>query len=90
MVTWLTRSLLFIVAGAILAFAITVHTHTIDLQRTGVILLLVGIFDLLLNVGVTMYWDSVDRTRRASRAYPDLPSSDLTDTRVIRRGPNWH
>lgn len=55
MATWLTRSLLLIVAGAVLAFAVTVHVRVIDLQTTGVILLLVGIFDLLLNVGLSLY-----------------------------------
>jgi hypothetical protein len=55
MVTWLTRSLLFIVAGAVLAYAVTVQNKTIDVQTTGVILLLVGIFDLLLNFGMSMY-----------------------------------
>ena len=56
MVTWLTRSLLFIVAGAVLAYAVTVHNKTIDLQTTGVILLLVGVFDLLLNFALEMYY----------------------------------
>jgi len=45
----------FIVAGAVLAFAVTVHNDRIDVQTTGVILLLVGIFDLLLNFGLSMY-----------------------------------
>jgi hypothetical protein len=64
MVTWLTRSLIFIVGGAVLAFAVTTrtityhsptHGATMDLRAVGVILLLVGIFDLLLNFGVSMY-----------------------------------
>jgi hypothetical protein len=55
MVTWLTRSLLFIVVGAVLAYAVTVQNKTIDVQTTGVILLLVGVFDLLLNFGMSMY-----------------------------------
>lgn len=60
MVTWLTRSLAFIVGGAVLAFAITTKTVTyhkaiMDIQTVGVILLLVGVFDLLLNFGMSMY-----------------------------------
>jgi hypothetical protein len=60
MVTWLTRSLLFIIAGAILAFAVTAHhltyhRSTLDVQTVGVVLLLVGAFDLLLNFGMLMY-----------------------------------
>jgi hypothetical protein len=64
MVTWLTRSLIFIVGGAVLAFAVTTrtityhstkHGATMDVRAVGVILLLVGVFDLLLNFGVSMY-----------------------------------
>lgn len=55
MITWLSRSLLFIVVGSVLAFAVTVHNNTINIQTSGVILLLVGIFDLLLNFGLSMY-----------------------------------
>ena len=64
MVTWLTRSLIFIVGGAVLAFAVTTstityhstkHRATLDVHTVGAILLLVGIFDLLLNFGVSMY-----------------------------------
>lgn len=64
MTTWLTRSLVFIVGGAVLAFAVTTrtltyhsttHSATLDVRAAGVILLLVGVFDLLLNFGVSMY-----------------------------------
>jgi hypothetical protein len=103
MVTWLTRSLSFIVAGAVLAYAVTVHTRVIDLQTTGVILLLVGIFDLLLNIGLLLYerrpMHAVDRyrierrpaPRAATRPYPELSDDDTYPTRPIRRDrPNWH
>jgi hypothetical protein len=52
MVTWLTRSLIFIVGGAVLAFAVTTrtityhspkHGATMDVRAVGVILLLVGV-----------------------------------------------
>jgi hypothetical protein len=64
MVTWLTRSLIFIVGGAVLAFAVTTstityhnpkHGATLDVHTVGAILLIVGVFDLLLNFGVSMY-----------------------------------
>jgi len=64
MVTWLTRSLIFIVGGAVLAFAVTTstityhsqkHGATLDVHTVGAILLLVGVFDLILNFSVSMY-----------------------------------
>lgn len=75
MVTWLTRSLAFIVGGAVLAFAVTTKTFTyhkagLDLQKVGVILLLVGVFDLLLNFGMSMYLNqpSVTATPQTANA----------------------
>jgi hypothetical protein len=62
MITWLTRSLAFIVVGAVLGFALTAdHIKfdndrvIIDVKAVGVILMLVGVFDLLLNFGMLMY-----------------------------------
>jgi hypothetical protein len=64
MVTWLTRSLIFIVGGAVLAFAVTTstityhnpkHGATLDVHTVGAILLLVGVFDLILNFCVSLY-----------------------------------
>ncbi len=85
MVTWLTRSLLFIVAGAVLAYAVTVHVQHIDLQTTGVILLLVGIFDLLLNAGLELYYRQAPRS--TTTAYPQR--SDMYATRPLPRDPDW-
>ena len=79
MVTWLTRSLLFIVVGAVLAYAVTVRNNTVDIQTTGVILLLVGIFDLLLNFGLTMY------LRRPVRSEPGTANSAWSPTTSGRR-----
>ncbi|MGH8888446.1 MAG: hypothetical protein ACRDV3_01645 [Acidothermaceae bacterium] len=73
MVTWLTRSLIFIVAGAVLAYAVTVHNNTIDLPTTGVILLLVGVFDLLLNFALTMYLRQPVHRDEVSRQYTPGP-----------------
>lgn len=105
MVTWLPRSLLFIIAGAVLAYAVTVHVEQIDLQTTGVILLLVGIFDLLLNVGITLYLrphyprPGVRRPdagpaqipgRRAPGPTGDRTADDSYATRPLPRDPDWH
>jgi len=88
MVTWLTRSLLFIVAGAVLAYAVTAQTEHIDLQTTGIILLLVGIFDLLLNAGLELYYRQASRsTATTSSAYPRR--DDTYATRPIPRDPDW-
>ncbi len=88
MVTWLTRSLLFIVAGAVLAYAVTARTEHIDLQTTGIILLLVGIFDLLLNAGLELYYRQAPRSATTTTAYPNR--DDMYATRPIRRDPDWH
>ncbi len=75
-VWWLTRSLLFIVTGAVLAYAVTARYDAIDIPTTGVILLLVGIFDLLVNVAVSYYvgdpfWSNrADRYAWEDRVYP--------------------
>lgn len=101
MATWLTRSLLFIVAGAVLAYAVTAHTEHIDLQTTGVILLLVGIFDMLLNAALTLYYRQVnerdayhahplDRPRRNTRATPMADDDHYATREIPRRDPDWH
>jgi hypothetical protein len=93
MVTWLTRSLLFIVAGAVLAYAVTVRNDTIDLQTTGVILLLVGVFDLLVNFGLTMYMrqpmhhDEMSRVRTSTAPRPTAYRSPYPGDRAHQREP---
>jgi hypothetical protein len=90
MVTWLTRSLLFIVVGAVLAYAVTAHVDPIDLQTAGLIILLVGIFDLLLNVALTLYYRHIPShpSPAPRRDYDD----EVRDTRPIPRyrDPDWH
>lgn len=93
MVTWLTRSLLFIVVGAVLAYAVTAHVDPIDLQTTGLIILLVGIFDLLLNIALTLYYRQTPLP--PSPAPPPAPRRDHDETRDTRpipryRDPDWH
>src|SRR5664279_1490618 len=81
MVTWLTRSLAFIVGGAVLAFAITTktftfHKATVDINTVGVILLLVGVFDLLLNFGMSMYLNQ-----------PSVTATPETANALLRTAP---
>ena len=99
MATWLPRSLLFIIAGAVLAYAVTVHVDQIDLQTTGIILLLVGVFDLLLNIGLTVYLrprylreqrPTSDHNYVPDRRTPPQPDDDRSATRPLPRDPDWH
>jgi hypothetical protein len=106
MVTWLTRSLAFIIGGAVLAFAVTTktvafHKATMDVKTVGVILLLVGVFDLVLNFGMSMYLNqpAVTATPETANAllrttpvgYPATVSAPLHETQVIPRdGRVWH
>lgn len=43
------RGIALITVGAILHFAVTVHTQDIDIQTVGTVLLLVGLLDLLIS-----------------------------------------
>jgi hypothetical protein len=113
MITWLTRSLAFIVVGAVLGFALTAdHVKfdndrvVVDLKTVGVILMLVGVFDLLLNFGMLLYLrqpvrpidpylaaaHTATQTTAPVRRPVAAPYPDLDphDTRVIGRDPNWH
>ena len=113
MTSWLTRSLAFIVVGAVLGFALTAdHVKfdndrvVIDVKAVGVILMLVGVFDLLLNFGMLMYMrqpvrpidpyvaahTATQTTAPVRRpvAAPYPDAADPHDTRVIGRDPNWH
>ena len=48
-------SIFLIAVGAILAFAVNVHTSGIDLQTVGVILMLVGVIGVILSA---LFWNS--------------------------------
>jgi len=89
MVTWLTRSLIFIVGGAVLAFAVTTgtityhsakHGATLDVHTVGAILLLVGVFDLLLNFGVSMYLRDTGQPMDPYLATPANPATAALGT----------
>ncbi len=105
MVTWLTRSLIFIVGGAVLAFAVTTgtityhsakHGATLDVHTVGAILLLVGVFDLLLNFGVSMYLRDtgqpmdpyIANPATAALGTPPLGATQTVTRQVFATAPN--
>jgi hypothetical protein len=62
-------SIFLIAVGAILAFAVNVHTSGIDLQTVGVILMLVGVIGVILSA---IFWNSWGGFRRGA-VYADGP-----------------
>ncbi|MBV8160522.1 MAG: hypothetical protein JO265_06325 [Acidimicrobiia bacterium] len=48
-------SIFLIAVGAILAFAVNIHTNGVDLQTVGVILMLVGVIGVILSA---VFWNS--------------------------------
>jgi hypothetical protein len=64
-------SLLLIAAGAILKYAVTANLAGIDLQATGVILMVVGVLGLVL--GLYLWHSSREPRTTASRRDPRTP-----------------
>jgi heme/copper-type cytochrome/quinol oxidase subunit 2 len=62
-------SIVLIAVGAILKYAVTAETDFIDLQTTGVVLMLVGILGLILSLLYTFMWSpqAQARARRDER-----------------------
>ena len=56
-------SIFLIAVGAILAFAVNIHTSGIDLQTVGVILMLVGVIGVILSA---IFWNSWGGFRRGA------------------------
>jgi len=56
-------SIFLIAVGAILAFAVNIHTNGIDLQTVGVILMLVGVIGVILSA---VFWNSWGGFHRAA------------------------
>jgi hypothetical protein len=67
-------SIFLIAVGAILAFAVNIHTNGVDLQTVGVILMLVGVIGVILSA---IFWNSWGGFRRGA-VYDDGPA-------VVRR-----
>jgi len=59
-------SLLLIAVGAILKFAVTADTSGIDLQMTGVILMIVGAIGAILSLVFWASWGGFSRTERVT------------------------
>ena len=68
----LGTSLFLIAVGAVLRFAVTVTTSSIDLQTVGVILMIIGGVGLL----ISLFWLVTETDRRA----PVVPSSEVPRT----------
>lgn len=72
----ITISLLLIAVGAILRFAVSANTSGIDLQTTGVILMIIGAIGAVLSLIFWASWggfsrrESVTRTNVADPAAP--------------------
>jgi heme/copper-type cytochrome/quinol oxidase subunit 2 len=69
-------SIVLIAVGAILKYAVTAETDFIDLQTTGVVLMLVGILGLVLSLLYTFMWSpqAQARARRDERDPYDSPT----------------
>ncbi len=64
-------SILLIAVGAILRYAVNVHSSTINIDTVGLILMIAGILGLILSLLYTAFW--ADRTRTRRDAYVDEP-----------------
>lgn len=63
-------SIVLIAVGAILKYAVTAETDFIDLQTTGVVLMVVGILGLVLSLLYTFMWSpGAQRGRRDQDPY---------------------
>lgn len=64
-------SILLIAVGAILRYAVNVHSSTINIATVGLILIIAGILGLVLSLLYTAFW--ADRTRARRDVYIDEP-----------------
>jgi hypothetical protein len=64
-------SLFLIAVGAILKYAVTADVAGIDLQTTGLILMLVGVLGLVLGLYL---WNSARTSARTERGAPPPPA----------------
>jgi hypothetical protein len=64
-------SILLIAVGAILRYAVNVHSSSFNISTAGLILMIVGILGLILSLLYTAFW--ADRTRPRRDAYVDEP-----------------
>jgi hypothetical protein len=64
-------SILLIAVGAILRYAVNVHSSSFNVNTAGLILMIVGILGLILSLLYTFFW--ADRSRTARDPYVDPP-----------------
>jgi hypothetical protein len=64
-------SILLIAIGAILRYAVNVHSSAFNISTAGLILMIVGILGLILSLLYTAFW--ADRTRPRRDPYLDEP-----------------
>ena len=64
-------SILLIAVGAILRYAVNVHSSTINIATVGLILMIAGILGLILSLLYMAFW--ADRTRPRRDPYLDEP-----------------
>jgi hypothetical protein len=64
-------SILLIAVGAILRYAVNVHSSSFNISTAGLILMIVGILGLILSLLYTAFW--ADRTRPRRDPYLDEP-----------------
>ena len=64
-------SILLIAVGAILRYAVNVHSSTINISTVGLILMIAGILGLILSLLYMAFW--ADRTRPRRDVYLDEP-----------------
>ena len=78
----LGTSLFLIAVGAILRFAVTVTTHSVNIQTVGVILMIVGAVGLF----ISLLWMTVyaDRRRRVVAADDRVADDRVAERRAYR------
>jgi hypothetical protein len=64
-------SILLIAVGAILRYAVNVHSSAININTVGLILMIAGIIGLIVSLLYSAVW--ADRTRSRRDAYVDEP-----------------
>jgi hypothetical protein len=64
-------SIVLIAVGAILRYAVNIHSSAINIATVGLILIIAGILGLVLSLLYTAFW--ADRTRPRRDPYVDEP-----------------
>jgi hypothetical protein len=67
----LGTSIFLIAVGAILRYAVNIHSSAVNIDTVGLILMVAGILGLIVSLLYTAFW--ADRTRPRRDAYVDEP-----------------